>query len=92
MLYLKAVSAVAISIAAIAVTTGAYADNTSDKPETPKVTLCDGHDHLHTAQHHWKWAKKLVRGYSIPKWAEQKHRHHVQCPAGPNHKKVMTKR
>ena len=92
MLYLKAVFAVALSVAAIAVTTGAYADDTSTGPETPKVTLCDGHAHTHTAQSHWKWAKKLVKGYSIPKWAKDKHRHSVQCAAGPNHKKVMKAR
>jgi hypothetical protein len=91
MLYLKAVLAIAISIAAIAVTTGASADESSEKPK-PTVSLCDGHSHTHTAQHHWRWAKKLIRAYSIPSWAKEKHRHSVECAAGPNHRKVMKSR
>lgn len=61
-------------------------------PDPPKVKTCDGHTHTHTAQHHNKWSKSLVRGYSIPKWAKEKHRHSVKCAAGPNHRSVMKAR
>lgn len=57
-----------------------------------QAATCDGHNHRHTAQHHAKWAKKLIRAYSIPSWAKEKHRHSVKCAAGPNHRKVMKAR
>jgi hypothetical protein len=65
--------------------------NSASEPG-PKQTTCDGHDHTHTAEHHAKWANKLKGGYSIPSWAKEKHRHSVQCAAGPNHRSVMKAR
>jgi hypothetical protein len=55
-----------------------------------KVTECDGE--TRTWQQHWSWAKKLKNGYKIPGWAKDKHRFHVVCAAGPNHRLVMKTR
>lgn len=91
--YIKAVFALAILVAAIAITAGASADDTSKKPEIkPEPVLCDGHAHRHTAKAHWRWAKKLIRSYSIPKWAREKHRHQAKCAIGPAHRKAMNAR
>jgi hypothetical protein len=55
-----------------------------------RVIECDGE--TRTWQQHWSWAKKLKNGYKIPGWAKDKHRFHVVCAAGPNHRLVMKTR
>lgn len=61
-------------------------------PDSPQVTTCGGHAHQHTAQTHREWSAKFVRSYEIPASAKAKHRHMVQCAAGPNHRRVMKAR
>lgn len=85
-------SLVVVGVIALVPTTAITITDPGPPSGPPQVKVCDGHSHHHTAQHHAKWSKPLMRGYSLPKWAKEKHRHSVQCAAGPNHRKVMKAR
>jgi len=85
-------SAVVLVVAIVTPVTAMATLDPGQSPGPSQPVLCDGHAHLHTAQQHARWTKRLFRGYSVPKWAKRKHRHAVKCAVGPSHRLAMWKR